>query len=363
MAHQRLTTFPHDPLLDLEPWVGQRQASYRFDLSNGLTGENLGTITPIRNASLTHDTSRIIKRQLSLDLGVVDTARVNPVTDRVTVTMVFPNGSEYSLGRYMFTDASRQVFTSGIPGPHTAGGLANMSLNDEMFMVDQQIVSGINGASRNVASIMLEVLRDFDLKLDIQPSPYLSADAWGTGTNRGSILEALSVVGDYFSPWFGNDQMFHCIRAFDPATRIPDFDWDAHSVVIREPIVETDDLLTAPNEFVVVSNGAFDATTEVVGRASVPPSAPHSQAQRGFAVPFVVNLQVGTGDQAGAVARGLMQRHTVFERVSLTTAPDPRHDSYNTIRWRGEQWLELAWSMSLVAGGAMSHLLRRVYPL
>jgi hypothetical protein len=51
----------------------------------------------------------------------------------------------------------------------------------------------------------------------------------------------------------------------------------------------------------------------------------------------------------------------VFERVELSTPPDPRHDSHNVIRWQGENWLELAWSMPLVEGGEMRHVLRKAY--
>lgn len=361
MSHERLTNFPEDPLLDLEPWVGQRQASYRFELSNGVTGEKLGTITPIRAASLSHDTTRTIKRQLNLSLGVADTAAVNTLTDRVTVFMTFPSGAEYPLGRYMFTDGSRQVSTAGIPGPHTAGGLGDMTLSDEMFMVDQEIEKGINGVGKNVANLIRIVMSEFNIRLDIAASPYLSTSAWGAGTTRGSILESVSLTGDYFSPWFGNDGIFHCIRTFDPFGRLPDFDFDEHRKVIRDPIIETDDLLTAPNVFIVVSNAASDPSAEVVGRAEAPPSAPHSKARRGFTLAQVLDLQIGTRDQAGAVARAVMQRSTVFERVTLTTPPDPRHDSYNIIRWNNQTWLELAWSMSLTSGGAMSHVLRKTY--
>lgn len=361
MSHQRLTNFPEDPVLDLEPWVGQRQAGYRFELSNRVTGEQLGTITPIRNATLSHDTGRTIKRQLTLNLGVADTAAVNTLTDQVSVFMTFPSGVEFPLGRFMFTDGSRQVFTSGIPGPHTAGGLGDMTLNDQMFIVDQEIEKGINGTGKNVANLMRIILEEFDLDLDVEATPFLATSSWGAGTTRGSILESLSITGDYFSPWFGNDNKFHCIRTFDPFGMIPDFDFDENNKVIREPIIETDDLLTAPNVFIVVSNGAIDPSAEVVGRAEVPSSAPHSKAQRGFSLPLVLDLQIGTGDQASAVARAVMQRSTVFERVTLTTPPDPRHDSYNIIRWQGDTWLELAWSLTLTAGGAMSHVLRKTY--
>lgn len=348
-----LTTLAHDPLLDLDPWVGQRQCTFRFALVNGVTGAPLGDIHPVRNASLSHDTSRTIKRQLSLTLGVVDTAAVNALTDRVDVFMVFPGGAEYPLGRFMFTDISRETFTSG--------KLSSAILNDEMFLVDQEINEGINGRGQNVATLVTTTSAGLGVTLQIAPTPYTSAESWTVGASRGQILEALSVSGDYFSPWFGNDKDLHFIRAFDPATQIPQFDFDAGNQVLRQGIIESDDLLLAPNRFVVVSNAADDTSSAVVGTADIAISAPHSIQNRGFVIQKTADLQLVDGAQAQAVAQNLAIRQTVFERVSLVTVPDPRHDSYDVVRWQGELWLELGWSMSLVEGGTMAHVLRKSY--
>lgn len=353
MAHELLTTFPHDPLLDLAPWVGQRQATFRFQRFNGVTGEELGEIYPLRGATLSHETTRITKRQLNMDLGVLDTAEINTLTDRIRVFMVFPNGAEYPMGVYMFSDGSRQLYTSGQIG--------TMALADEMFLVDQQITAGISGAGFATAAVIQQVLEGLPIRYEMEPSQYMSMESWGSGTNRGQILEQLSISGDYFSPWFDNQGTLQFIRTFDPADKLPDFDFDAHNNVIREPIILTDDLIQAPNRFQVNSTASNDLNQEVSATFDVPPTAPHSVARRGFVVASVSNLPLSDSSQAAAVAEGLARRQTVFERVTLTTAPDPRHDSYNVIRWHGEKWLEIGWSMSLMAGGAMSHLLRKVY--
>jgi hypothetical protein len=354
VSHQQLTTFPHDPLLDLEPWVGQRQCTYRFERINGVTGEVLGEIHPLRGATLTHDTTRTIKRQLSFNLGVVDSALVEALTDRILVFMVFPNGAEYPLGRYIFTDQSQELFTSG--------RLANMVLNDEMFLVDQQITTGVGSSNRNVVTVVQEVLEPLPVSFDMEPSPFASNSSWSIGTGRGALLEDLATQGDYFSPWFDNEGVMRWIRSFDPADgRLPDFDFDAHRNVLRAGITETSDLLTAPNKFIVISNAPNNTSTEVVGIADIPSNAPHSFASRGFEIASVQDLQVLDAGQAQAVARNLANRQTVFERTTLSTPPDPRHDSYNVIRWQGALWLELAWSMALVEGGAMGHLLRKAY--
>lgn len=351
MTH--LLATPTDRLLDLEAWVGQRSATFRFALVNGVTDEVLGDITPIRGGTLTHDTTRTIKRQLSLNLGVADTAAINPVTDRVLLYMVFPGNVQFPLGRYMFTDESTQLFTSG--------RLASVALNDEMFLVDQQITAGITGVGSNVLSVILQVLADLPVVTATEATPFTSAESWGIGVGRGQVIESLAVTGDYFSPWFGNDGQMHFIRSFDPATRIPDFNFDENHMVFREGIVETSNLLTAPNRFVVISNSATDPSAAVVGTADVPVNAPHSIPNRGFVVASVQDLQLSNSAQATAVAQNLAQRQTVFEQVTLSTPPDPRHDSYNVIRWQEELWLELGWSMQLIEGGAMSHTLRKSY--
>ncbi len=357
MTRGPLTTFGSDPHHDFSPWMGQRSASFRFELVNGTTGQFLGQLYPIRDASLTHDTTRTIKRTLNLNLGVADTAQINPVTDRVDVYMVFEQDEphEHPLGRYMFTDSQRQKYTSG--------KLGSYALLDEMFIVDQQIEAGISGSTGPIPTVIRDVLQQVSTPVPyfLESSPYFSVESWAVGTGRGIVLESLALTGDYFSPWFGNDRHLHFIRTFDPADKIPDFDFDSGNNVFRAGIVETDDLLTAPNRFIVVSNAASDPSRVASGSADVPGDAPHSVANRGFAVPIVINLQVMDALQATAAARNLAIRQMVFERVTLSTPPDPRHDSYNVIRWQGALWLELAWSMALVEGGEMVHVLRQAY--
>lgn len=346
-----LTKLPHDPLLDLDPWVGQRSASFKFRRFNGVTGEVLPELHPIREGTLTHDTKKTIKRQLSLPLGVLDSAAINPISDRIDLYMTFRGSVEYPLGRYMFTDQSRRVYQNG--------ELAQVVLNDEMFLVDQQIEFGISAAGTPIDQAVKSILDPLPINFTVDSSEFSSGESWGIGAFRGSVLEALATSGDYFSPWFGHDHKLHFVRTFDPAMEIPDLDFDNGNKVIREGIIASDELLTAPNLFIVTSN--IDNDAEVVGRAEVPPGAPHSFANRGFYIVKHEDMQLTSSDQASAVATGLMIRQTIFETVTLNTAPDPRHDSYNVIQWRGEKWLELAWSMQLAEGGAMSHYLRRAY--
>lgn len=351
-----LTNFPRDPLLDLEPWDGQRSATFTFNRINFVTGQHLGELNPLRTAQLSHDTTRTIKRQLTLTLGQQDTADINTLAERVDVDMVFGDGTTYPLGEYMYTAQSRQVFTTG--------RTSNVTLYDEMFRVDQPIVLGINGSGKVAQYIIERALSDvgaIDLRIQGVTGQLPLAGAWAAGTHRGQVLEEAAVAGGYFSPWFGNDKAMHFIQAFDPAEQLPDFDFDSTNKVLRSGIVETDNLLTAPNRFVVISNAPDDATLPVIGTYDVPNTAPNSIANRGFVISDVRNLQIATVAAATVMARNIGIRNTIFETTNLVTVPDPRHDSYNTVFWQGAVWLELGWSMNLVEGGTMNHVLRKAY--
>lgn len=333
--------------------VAMRSSTFRFKLVNGVTGEVKEDLTPIRNANLTHDTTRTIKRQLTLNLGVYDTARIEPLVDRVLLYMTMADGTQWPLGKYMFTDSS--LVTS------TGGDMANVVLNDEMFLVDQQISKGINGVQKPINSTISLVMEEFpSIAVNQEASFFEGMQAWTIGSGRGQILGDLALSGDMFSPWFDNTGTLRFIRSFDPALKVPDFDFDTGKSVIRAGIVETSDILTAPNRFIVISNTS-ENNTPLVGVADVPVNAPNSFANRGFYIVQTEDLQLNTASQAQLVANNLALRSTVFERVSITTAIDPRHDSYNVIRWQGDNWLELGWSMDLMSGAGMSHALRKAY--
>lgn len=355
-----LVTDTRAPALDLSAAVGQFQYTFRFALTDAVSGEHLGDIHPIRDAALRHNTAQITKRSLSLSLGRADTAGINTLTDRVSVFQVIPgvpcpdtDSGDWPLGRYQFVDDPRQV--------STGGRLGKPQLTDEMFLVDQAIEAGISGVGVAVESVIIAAVAGLPVTLGMEPTTFDSAASWGIGTSRGQILEELSVSGDYFSPWFDNLGVLRFRRTFDPAKAVPDLDFDAGYRVIRADILETSELLTAPNTIIVVSNNSETPEVPVVGIATVPVNAPNSVANRGFAITKVLDLQIANSLQAQAVAEGLVQRQAIFEQVQLSTPADPRHDGYNVIRWQGANWLELSWSMTLAPGEPMTHVMRRSY--
>lgn len=349
-----MTTKPFDDQLDLARWVGQRSATFRFRRVHGVTNEPLGDITPISNTVpvLSHDTSRTIKRQVTMSLGAADTATIDPVAERITIAMLM-KGVEFPLGRYVFTSHNELRYTSG--------RLGVVTLYDEMFVVDQQLETGFTALGGSVGTDVLRLVTGLPVSVIIDPTDFSSTGSWNAGTTRGQALNALAVQGDYLSPWFANDGKMHVVRTIDPGSTIPALNWDAGSVVFLGSVIETNDLLSAPNRFVVISNSGDAGDAAIVGTYDVPASAPHSVQNRGFIIPDVQDIQVMTTAQATAAARNLGLRQTIFERREIATPPDPRHDSYDVVRWDGVNWLEIAWSMTLIEGGAMSHILRKAY--
>lgn len=348
---------------DLPTYVGQGAVTYRFDLYDGPGGLRKRELHPSREqpGTLRHDTRQTIVRSLTLNLTPDDTDAVDVITDRVTVRMVLPDGSEHPLGRYIFADRPVRV--------DTGGNFSSCSLLDEMFVVAQPITQSfspynVNGSSSpgyaNVVTAITTLLRDLPVTVSTEPSPYVTSTTWTPGTDRAKILQDLCVQGGYLSPWFDHTSTLRIVRAFDPAVQVPTFNLDEQPRVYRDSIVESSNLINAPNRFVVVSNSGREGVP-VVGTYNVPASAPHSVERRGFVIPQVVNVQLDVNQSPTEVARTIGLQSGVVEAVEFTTPPDPRHDGYDVIRWNGDTWLEVAWSLNLTSAGPMQHVLRRAY--
>lgn len=353
-----LKTQSFTPQLDLPTYVGQRAAGYLFHLVDVVTGYRR-QVYPIGDSiTLTHDTSRTIKRQLAnVLLDESDTAVFNSLSSRLEVTMIVGD-EEYPLGRYVPASHLRHRFF----GERTR---SVASFVDESVIIDQELSSSFGAVDpdgENIFSMLQRFLTRFpDVTYDLPYTQFVSSGGWGIGTRGGSVIEQLAIDGDYFSPWMDHTNVLRFRRTFDPADEVPTFDFDEGGRVLRAGIIEYDDLIDAPNRYIVVSNSSGSQDSAIVGVADVPDSAPNSISNRGFVIPRNVTRQVDTTPQANAVARNLALRQTIIESVEFTTPPDPRHDSYDVLHWRGDNWLEVSWSMTLREGAPMQHTARKAY--
>jgi hypothetical protein len=353
-----LTKTHANATLDGAPYVGQRVATYRYALVDFVTGYRR-VIHPVvdQSSQLRHDTQAIVKRTLTgVRLDKNDTAAFNSVSSRLELSMII-RGEEFKLGHYVPSDWVQLRTTSG--------NQSITSFYDENFIIDQQLPNAFGAntvAGEPVSSALQRFLSRYPIDYHIQePSTLTTLGSWGAGTRGGQVLTQLALDGDYLSPWFDHNSVLQLRRTFDPTHELPDFDFDHSGHVLRDSIIESDNLVSAPNRFVVVGNGAGAFDTPVVGSADVPSSAPHSVTNRGFVVSDVTARQVTSIEQAGRIASSLAQSQTLFQQVELDTIPDPRHDSYDVILWRENKWIEIKWTLPLNAGGRMSHTLRRVF--
>lgn len=347
------TTNTFNTTLEQAPWVGQRSGSFIFRVVDA-DGFNKGTVTPVRSGGrgLTHDTTRTIKRSMNLLLGVADSATIDPVSDRLLIFYTVPGVGEFPLGRYIFVDDATAVYVDGRK-------LMSVLINDEMFLVDQPILQGISGDGFVPVSLLIpEVLRGLPITFEAGYTAFGAKQSFSIGTNRGQVLSQLALAGAYWSPWFDNNGVLQFLPSFDPARQIPDFDFDAGNSVMGQTVSTTTNLLTAPNRYVVISNNA-ESPGSAAGFADVPDTAPNSAVRRGFVIAQVSQLQASDQSQARGMAFTLANQNSIIETVELTTAVDPRHDSYNVIRWQGDLWLELAWAINF--DGTMTHTLRKAY--
>lgn len=346
-------------LLDLAPGVGQRRATFTFTLTEAGSLRPLGDLHPDATSApvLTHDVSRTVARGITgLVLDSADAAAVNVVKDRVTVAMIV-GGETFPLGTYVFTDAARARTTAG---RRLTGAVADLG-----FVVDQPTDATVGvAANTNVGTAIAEVLAGVDglqgFTVEATAQAVGAPIGWAAGTNRGRILADLAALGGYFAPFAANDSQIRVLQAFDPAELPPTFTFGPGGRVIDNTVTESDDLLDAPNRFVVIDNANPDAP--IVGTYDVPVTAPHSAANRGFVVADVRDVQgLGTAAAADAAARAAGLATLVYATVTLSTPPDPRHDGYDIVGYDGANWLETAWSLPLVEGSEMSHTIQRAY--
>jgi hypothetical protein len=364
---------PHwSEYFDLPEYIGQVGCTYRFDVIEAATGMRRGELHPRRDPAptLEHDTTATISRKLSnFTLGAEDAERFRPLQDRVEVWLILGDDDRtaFPLGRYIVADRSRAQFSQGLLTP--------LTLYDEMFIVDQELEAGFNAGGYPADYAIRQLLDQVPIGPILIEGPTGEAvnQSWGAGTGRGAALTDLATAGGYFKPWFDHLNRLRLIQAFEPGDRLPTFDLDAApGRVLRDSISFEDDLATAPNRWIVRSNATGILIGEegaeqneigaVVARYDVPASAPFSIAQRGFVIAKTVEAQMRTLTAAAIYARTLGVQKSNYERCTLATPPDPRHDAYDVIRFDGQLWLEIGWSLPLISGGAMVHTLRRAYP-
>lgn len=357
-------------LLDLVG-VGQRIDGYEFELLDD-TDQRIGDLHPYRSSppSLSNDTSRSERRQLSnMVLPPSEASSIDPLTARVRPMMVLQNGSRYSLGVFLLGDRNNPV--------HSWGTGRAVTWVDKCTLLNQPITHSVGwGKGADVALAIVGLALEVLTLADLGPAPtsdivFGAPVAYPPGTSRLTIIEDFAKLLGWLPPFFDRDGLLRFVEvpdlpggtaagtvtAYGPGTRV-------HA----DSVVESDTVVQAPNQFVVVESSG---RSTIRGVYNVSDAAPHSAANRGGRIiPHVEQVQgLSSTAQANRVARAraVTARKGIYRFASFDGTWDPRHETWDVVPWRATAdisyitWLELDWGGTLRAGEPMTHHLRRVY--
>lgn len=347
----------------LEMNVSQRRESYRFDLLDK-AGNVIGVVHPVMPAKITNNTGQAIKRRLtSFKIAPSEFADVNTLTDRVRPVMVLQNGNEYPLGIFLFADASNARFSYG----QTLDG----TLVDQNLILGQPLSTTISFPQGTYVVDAMRAVYDragiTNAIIDASHADIGSAVAWQSGKSVTSIkvLDDLSKLAGFYPPYFDNLGIPRARTATDLTTATAqlvyaDGDGDTGRIIAGS-IVAANDLLQAPNRYVVIDTSATE--NPVTATYDLPATAPHAVVHRGFAIPRTIEAPgVGNVDQAMALAMLTAQTeaHT-YETIHFQSPTDPRHDTYDVVSFLGNTYMEVSWSITCSPGGPMEHEINRQY--
>jgi hypothetical protein len=351
-----------DDLLNLvEGGVFQRADQYRFDLTDH-SGDVIGQLTPDYEnpPRMTNDTTRAVMRTIDqLVLPASESNHVDGIRDRLRVTMVLENGAEFEMGTFLWGDDTHPVREWGHEHHSVLVDLLHPFTSPRGKTSSSKLGANVITRAGDHARLI-----ESSVNMDIVPDPSVLTAPLGwtpTDTLLRVINDHLALVS-YLPMHYDRHSRLQMRPVPDVDNTPVDISYGDAGRIERDSITMSDDLLQAPNEFVVYDSSAQGAPR--IGRYQVPASAPHSVENRSYVWRRVEGIQ-GLASQAAAdkaaKALAVTDRNATFDWRTWTSAADPRHDTFNVISFYGVPYLEVRWSLVLAPGGPMTHQARRVY--
>jgi hypothetical protein len=297
---------------------------------------------------------------------------VNTLSDRLLLEMITEDSTAWPQGWFLFTSSTHEPLSSPLLS-HPAGTrdlhAGHFDLVDQGLIVDQPTPSMFAvRPNANITTSMVQILAGLPIVVNVVPAAYVlhskEGIGWPAGTNRMRIFNELAAMIGYTDLYFDNAGVGQSHPFPDALTtdQADVLDYSSPPRIYRPTLVFSDDLLQLPNKFIVIGSGASGAN--VVGSYSVPASAPHSAANRGYVVAHSEQLQgIETKIQATIAATRIAREFRfAVQTVDFSGPHDPRHDHYNTLEIEAVRFLEGAWTMTLNEGSAMRHTAYQTYP-
>ena len=348
-------------VLDPNQWPF-RVEGYTFNVLDA-TNKAIGTCTPAEGVVLTNDTTQTPMRRLSsFVLTPSDAAAIDPLSNRIQPVMRLPNGSLFPLGIFLYATASNHRRPWGVQREGDLGDLG--------VLLTQTLPGSLSFDSGTSITANLATVADMaglsDTWIDASsatvgtPMSYVGSQS---NTTFATVMAGLCTRAGFLAPYLLTSGQLRCRVAPNLATVKPTITYAEGSNLQTDSMVESNDLLTAPNRWKVIDSAATNS--EIVGIYVLPASYPNSKDRRGFYITKPVQaaglantVAANAAAQAAAFAEPL-----AYETVSFNSPNDPRHDTFDVISYRGATYVELGWSMPLVEGGPMTHTVKRIYPV
>lgn len=312
--------------------------------------------------SLTWDgTARIQRVVRGVQFDASDWQAINPFRDRLKLLWVEDNGDTTPLGVFHVAQLPKKYIDEnffGNPEPY---------LVDGGFFLDQPSVQGLSGRlGERLSDVMARLCDQAGVgSRVISPCGEFCGEPILTpsGTSYSQSLTGIARLANFLPPHFDRNGVLRLVPP-PPLTSAPAAVYGPADVV-RESRLANDNLLDAPNVFVVIGSGA--SKSEIIAEVEIPSSAPHSVANRGGR--RVVSVRKEQGVDSFAQAQRIASQMALvqvadLETVAFDTLPNPLHDCYEIIELHGENYREKSWTLPLRADGtAMKHSVNRANPV
>ncbi len=345
----------------LDGLVAQRVETYWFDLLDK-ANTRIGSIYPERTVTLANDSSQGIKRRLTgFKLTPSDASSVNPLAMRVQAwARIGSTSAPRSLGIFLWADHLKHRMRHGL----TAEG----SLGDQGIVLSVPLIASRTITSGTLVTDAITSLLNeagiYSIEMDASTATVgapMTYQGGQSGITYAKVLGDLANIGGFLSPYFLSSGVCRVRTQPDLTTITPTLIYNDGGRVFADSIVESNDLLTAPNRYRAVDTAATSA--EIVGDYALPSSYPHAYDNIGiYKTKRIEATGLGNNDAAAAYAQAFaLQDPKAYETVSFSSPNDPRHETFDAITFRGDTYLELSWSMPLAPGGPMSHTAKRLF--
>lgn len=351
-------------LLDLPADLGQRAETVRFDILNAdLTFAFTATHVDRDDPPVIHfDANAETNRTMSgIRIGYEDAQRINPLVHLIQPRWVLHDASEWPMGVFHFADTPLDVRSWGYeftPECYDRSVILNQE-RGRTFVVESGglLIQAARTLLAEVGLLAWSAIENSNIAAS-------AAMMFPPTNTRKQTLNSLCEAMGFYPAYFNNDGFCALRSVPNPISdAAPDviYTADQDSRILADTVQISSNIQDAPNVYRVIGSPASGG--EVVGTFRVPESAPHSVSARGFEVVKTIHNQ-GVQDALAAeqaAQAAYVNDFSTHVQVAFETAPDPRADGMQVVRFLDTNYREQQWGIECSPGGAMVHIVQEVW--